>query len=121
MEIVLYNLNGVQVARIESNRMVIVEVQDALDLMADCAYQGAQRLIMKEHHFHPDFFDLKTRLAGEILQKFSNYRIRLAIVGHFNNHASKSMQDFIRESNRLGQVSFVQSDDEAYEKLTQYH
>ena len=38
-------------------------------------------MIIHEKNITPEFFDLKNRMAGEILQKFSNYRIRLAIVG----------------------------------------
>ena len=41
-----------------------------------------------------EFFDLKQN-GGEILQKFSNYRIGLAIIGDFSKHESKSMKDFI--------------------------
>ena len=39
-------------------------------------------------------------MAGEILQKFSNYRVRLAIVGDFTPYSSKSIKDFIYESNK---------------------
>ncbi|MCK7528774.1 MAG: DUF4180 domain-containing protein [Ignavibacteriales bacterium] len=35
--------------------------------------------------FISDFFDLKTGIAGEILQKFSTYNVRLAILGDFQN------------------------------------
>jgi len=31
-----------------------------------------------------DFFDLSTGLAGEILQKFVNYHVKIAIVGDFS-------------------------------------
>lgn len=37
-------------------------------------------LILDEKDLSPDFFDLRTGLAGEVLQKFTNYRARLAIV-----------------------------------------
>jgi len=67
---------------------------------------------------HRDFFDLKTGLAGEILQKFSNYRVKLAIVGDFEEVKSKSLRDFIRESNRGRTVNFVNSVEEAVERLT---
>jgi hypothetical protein len=60
---------------------------------------------------------LKTGIAGEILQKFSNYRVDLAIIGNLNNHQSKSMKDFIFESNKFGQINFVESKSEALDKL----
>ncbi|HUQ10545.1 MAG TPA: DUF4180 domain-containing protein [Steroidobacteraceae bacterium] len=37
-------------------------------------------LLIDEAELGPDFFDLRTGLAGEVLQKFTNYRVRLAIV-----------------------------------------
>jgi hypothetical protein len=37
-------------------------------------------LLLNESQLAADFFDLRTGLAGEVLQKFTNYRVRLAIV-----------------------------------------
>ncbi|QRX65011.1 DUF4180 domain-containing protein [Dysgonomonadaceae bacterium zrk40] len=54
-----------------------------------------------------DFFDLKSGIAGEILQMFSNYRTRLAIVGDFSKFSRKSMKDLIFESNNGGNINFV--------------
>lgn len=52
-------------------------------------------------------FSLKTRLAGNILQKFSNYRVHLAIIGDYSEIKSKSLKDFIYESNKSKRVLFV--------------
>lgn len=64
------------------------------------------------------FFDLKTGLAGDILQKFSNYNIKLAILGNFKNEQSKSLNDFIYESNKTGRINFVETFDEAVNSLS---
>jgi hypothetical protein len=37
-------------------------------------------LVLDERDMAPEFFDLRTGFAGELLQKFVNYRARLAIV-----------------------------------------
>jgi hypothetical protein len=37
-------------------------------------------LILDETQLSAGFFDLRTGLAGEVLQKFTNYRARLAII-----------------------------------------
>ncbi len=73
MNIIIDGGNGAGLAQVHSDEMVITSVQDALDLMANCGYQGANRIIVHERHLTPAFFDLKTGVAGEILQKFSNY------------------------------------------------
>jgi len=67
---------------------------------------------------NPDFFDLKTGFAGEILQKFSNYKVKLAIIGDFSSFTSKSLRDFILESNKHGHINFVSTIDEARVRLS---
>ena len=117
MNIEISQINGVSIAEVISDDILIKETQDALDLMADCGYQGARKLIINEKNITPDFFDLKTGIAGEILQKFSNYQVQLAIVGDFSKYSSKSLKDFIFESNKHGRVNFLSSTEEAKEKL----
>jgi hypothetical protein len=114
----IIEFEGITIAVIQEDQVVIGEVQDALDLMADARYQGADTLILHEKNLHPDFFDLKTRLAGEILQKFSNYRMKLAIVGDFSQFRSKSLKDFITESNRTGRIFFIRSAEQAMNLLS---
>jgi len=92
--------------------------QDMLDIMADSGYGGCNNIIVHKQVLHKDFFDLKTGLAGEILQKFSNYRMKLAIVGDISHLKSKSLRDFIRESNSRGTICFVNTLDEALNRLS---
>jgi hypothetical protein len=42
----------------------------------------------------------------------------LAIVGDFTKFQSKSLKDFIRESNRGNRIFFVENTDSALKKLT---
>lgn len=113
----LIEYKGTKIAEIQSGAVVIASVQDALDLMADCGYQGASRILVREEHIAPEFFDLSSGLAGEILQKFSNYRVNIAIVGDFSGYSGKSFRDFIRESNRMKRINFVASMEEARDVL----
>jgi len=120
MKIEIIKLKRVGIAEIKSGRVEIRKVQDVLDLMADCDYQGARKIILHEKNIIADFFDLKTGLAGEILQKFSNYFVELAIVGDFSKYSSQSLQDFIYESNKVGRINFVSSVEEAIEALLKH-
>ncbi|ROI06948.1 DUF4180 domain-containing protein [Chryseobacterium sp. G0240] len=113
-----HTINGVTIAEIISDTIVIESVQDGLDLMGDVYYQGFDKVIMYEENITPDFFDLKTKIAGEILQKFSNYRIGLTIVGDFSKYESKSMKDFIFESNKTQHINFVTMLEEALENFS---
>jgi len=107
-----------EIAEIIADNLVIKHVEDGLDLIGNIYYQGFDKVILYEKNITSDFFDLSTKMAGEILQKFSNYRIQLAIVGNFEAHQSKSMKDFIFESNKLGQINFVNSRSEAIDVLS---
>ena len=91
--------------------------QDVLDAIADLCYQECDRFIFYKENFPEDFYDLRTGLAGDILQKMSTYYIKLAIVGDFSGYTSKSLKAFIYESNRGKQNFFVASEEEAMKAL----
>lgn len=106
------------IAELSDNTFIINETQDVLDLLAMPEIDGCSRFIIREENLAPGFFSLPTGLAGEVLQKISNYRARLAIIGDFSKFTSKNMNDFIRESNRTGRVLFLQSLEEAILRLS---
>lgn len=117
MVIKSHNIKNIKVAEVLSDEVIIQSVQDGLDLMGDIYYQGFDKVMIYEKDITPDFFDLKTKIAGEILQKFSNYRIGLAIIGDFSKYESKSMKDFIYESNKTGHVNFLETLEDALENF----
>ena len=118
MDINLISVNDYYIAEIVSDIIEINTAQDALDILANCAYQDARRIVMYQENISDSFFDLKTTLAGDILQKFSNYNVKLAIVGDFSKYSSNSLRDFIYESNKAGRISFVATRDEAIDALS---
>lgn len=93
--------------------------QDALDVIGDAGYlyPGAP-LVFDKSEFCEAFFDLKTRLLGEVLQKFVNYGVRAAIVGDFSVYSSRSLRDFLYESNRGGVLYFAKDMAEAVSALS---
>ncbi|WP_031526537.1 DUF4180 domain-containing protein [Dyadobacter crusticola] len=117
MTITSHAVNAVQIAEVTSDKLIIETAEDGLDLLGSLYYQGFDSMIIHEENITPAFFDLKTGIAGEILQKFSNYRMRLAIVGDFKKYSGKSMRDFISESNRTGRINFLGSVEEALARL----
>lgn len=118
MQIETRLVNEVKIAEVVSDELIIRTPQDGLDLLGNIYYEGFDRVILLQRHITPDFFDLKTGIAGEILQKFSNYRIRLAVVGDFSVFSSESLRDFISESNRNRGVNFVSTISEALRILS---
>lgn len=107
-----------KIAEIATDTIVINSAEDGLDLLGNLYYQNFDRIIIYEANINPEFFNLKNGIAGEILQKFSNYRVRLAIVGDFTKFPGRSLKDFIYESNKIGQINFVNSLSEAIIKLS---
>ncbi len=119
MKIIDHSILSVKIAEIISDEMIIGSAEDGLDLLGNIYYQGFDKVIMYEKNITPDFFDLKTRIAGEILQKFSNYRMGLAIVGDFSSYESKSIRDFIFESNKTKHINFAETIEDALKRLSE--
>jgi Domain of unknown function (DUF4180) len=118
MEFLVYTLNNEKVVEIISDAIVITELQDAIDLIGDCYYHETNKIIIHRENITPRFFDLSTKLAGDILQKISNYNFKLAIIGDFTGVKSKSLHDFILESNKGNRVFFLNDLAIALDKLT---
>lgn len=108
MRIETHRIGQAKVAEIQAEGLVLTSVEDGLSLLGDLYYQGFDKIILYEENIVPEFFDLKTKLAGEVLQKFVQYRMPLAVVGDFSKYTSKSLRDFIYECNQGRQVNFVQ-------------
>jgi hypothetical protein len=115
--LIFHNIENIEIAELTDRMFVLSDVQDVLDLMGDCGVNSCNRMIIREENLTPDFFRLHTGLAGEILQKFSTYSFKLAIVGDFSKYSSKSLQDFIRESNKGNRIFFTATFDDAVRKL----
>ena len=118
MNIETHIINDTKIAEVVSANVLIKSAEDGLDLLGNIYYQGFDKMIIHEKNLTPDFFDLKNGLAGEVLQKFSNYRIRLAIVGDFSSYSGKSIKDFIYESNNARLINFVPSVEQALTALS---
>lgn len=107
MQIKTHHKNSSKIAEILSERVVLTSVDDALDLIANLSYQGFTQIIIHEKNISTDFFDLKTKIAGDILQKFTQYQMPLVVVEDFSKYESKSPNDFIFESNKGKQINFI--------------
>ena len=114
---IIHETARLKIAEATSDDVVLTETQDALDLMAEAGVRGARHLILHRRQIAPAFFDLKSGLAGEVLQKFSNYDVRLAVVGDLSDLTSDSLRAFVKESNRGGRLFFLNDREEAVARL----
>jgi hypothetical protein len=92
---------------------------DPSGILAGCIESGARAVLMDEDVAPADFFDLSTRMAGELLHGLGKYGIRLAVVIPDVSVHSPAFQDFAREANRRGDYRFFASRGEAVEWLGQ--
>lgn len=92
---------------------------DALDLIGNASYQGAQWVVVPAERFDEGFFRLRTRIAGDIIQKFVQYRMGLVVLGDISRHteASSALRDFVRECDRGRQTWFLADLEELRERL----
>lgn len=118
MKIETHTINDIKVAEIITDEIILKTTEDGLDLLGNLYYQGFDRIIMHEKNIIPDFFDLKTKIAGNILQKFTQYKMPLSIIGNFSKFNSRSLNEFIFESNKGKQINFFSTQPEAIKALT---
>lgn len=111
--------NNITCAVINSAEKIFTDAQSALDLLMTAKYDaGTKNIVIDKRLIVEDFFILSTGLAGEILQKYTNYGGRIAIYGDYSRYTSKPLKDFIYESNKGKNVFFVSTMEEALEMLT---
>lgn len=119
MKVNVIKKNNIDIAVISHDELLITDVQSALDIIATVRYEtGCDHMILSKDAVSKEFFDLSTKLAGDVLQKFVNYQMKVAIVGDFSAYSSKSLKDFITESNKGNAIFFMPSEKEAIEKLS---
>jgi hypothetical protein len=118
MIIITHHIQHKKIAEIGDNQVILRNEDDGIQLVGEIYYAGYDALIIYEHQLTPDFFELKNGLAGAILQKFTNYKIQLAIIGNFSAIQSNSLRDFISESNKRKHINFVESLSDTLELFT---
>mgnify|MGYP000984410777 CR=1 FL=1 len=120
MEIKTTVVNGKIIASVKGEGKLLRDVSSALDLMADVRYTAdCDRVALPKSSVADEFFVLSTKLAGDILQKFINYQMKLAIYGDFSAYTSKPLRDFIYESNNGRDIFFVLTEEEAIKRLAE--
>jgi hypothetical protein len=99
--------------RVEKNGQNYVEVlpdawrvkseAEALDLIAACGEHHTHRLLLHAASLPEDFYNLRSGLAGAVLQKFSNYRLRVAAIIPDEQAAQGRFGEMVLEANRGSQ------------------
>ncbi|MGI5907588.1 MAG: DUF4180 domain-containing protein [Christensenellales bacterium] len=108
MNVTVHEKANSKVAVVHAEGVLLNEVGDALDMMAAVRHgHDCDKMVVNRANIAEAFFDLRTGIAGEILQKYTNYRMKPAVVGDFSGYGSKALRDLIYESNNRNQVFFL--------------
>ena len=117
MHLILHENSSGTTAEAVSDSLLIQSEQDALRLLEELFAAGASGVILHQENLAVEFFQLRTGLAGAVLQKLVQYEMRVAIVGDFSQYTSDALKAFIYESNRGRQVFFLESVEQALQKF----
>jgi len=114
-----YELHGVCILECAAEGALLRSDRDAVDVIARAWEHRAKLVVIPAERLGEDFFRLRTRIAGEIVQKFVTYRVRVAIIGDISRRVSESsaLRDFVVEANRGDDVWFVASLNELDQRL----
>ncbi|MBU2485851.1 MAG: DUF4180 domain-containing protein [Alphaproteobacteria bacterium] len=93
---------------------LLASEQAALDLMGETYGSDCDMLVVPVARLPDAFFRLSTGLAGAVMQKFSNYGLRVGFVGDISAHLGRSapLRDFVGETNRHGHIVFAKNETE---------
>lgn len=75
------------------------ERTDAADLIARCIERDVNAVLVAESALPAGFFELRSGVAGDLVQKLVNYGIRMAIVVPDLGTRSERFREFAREAN----------------------
>lgn len=94
-----------------TSNIILKDVQSILDLIGKI-YPN-KKIIISQNNLVPEFFDLSSGLAGEILQKISNYNLTVAFIVDLNSIKSEKFKEMVNEANFRSDFRFFDSKIEA--------
>lgn len=91
---------------------------DSLDAVAFCGENDAPRLLLRADDLPDAFYQLRTGLAGALMLKFTNYRVRVALLLPAEQANQGRFGEMVSEINRGNQFRVFQAEQEALVWLT---
>jgi hypothetical protein len=116
---VVEELHGLTVLVCAPDGPVLRDDRDAVDLIGEALGRGVELVLLPVPRLADEFFTLSTGIAGAIIQKFVNYRLRLAVIGDISAHLARSaaLRDLVRETNRGRQLWLLPTREELEQRL----
>ncbi|NEI68540.1 DUF4180 domain-containing protein [Rhizobium lusitanum] len=98
---------------------LLASERDVNDWISAAWDADAKLVVVPTSRLNEEFFQLSTRIAGAIIQKFVNYRSQLVILGDISQWVagSNALRDFVYESNKGREVWFLPDMDALAQRL----
>ena len=95
-------------------------VNDIASVMGS-AFENGGAVLLTEAELGPEFFELRSRLAGELFQKMMNYSLRLALVVEEPQRYGERFAELVYEHRSHGNIRFFRDREQAEQWLAQNH
>lgn len=107
------------ILRLSADGPALGDGPEILDVIGDAFGLRAEVVVVPVERLDPDFFRLRTGVAGAIVQKFANYRLRLVVLGEgpATGESTGPVEDWMREANRGRELWFVPDEESLRERL----
>ena len=104
----LEQLGSTSILRIETQGPAL-DANALRDLVGDALGHQSEWIAIPVQRLSPDFFELRSGMAGQWLQMLVNYRLRFAVLGDVSAYRaqSESLDAWITECNRGHNGCFV--------------
>lgn len=92
------------------------------DLIGHALGESVDWLVLPVERLPEGFLNLRSGIAGAALQKFVNYRLRVAIIGRIEAELSEShaLRSFVHEANRGTDCWFLDTMEEFETRLSAF-
>lgn len=110
---------GLRLLLIPAEGPALLRAEEADEFLSEAWGRDADLILIPASRLGDGFFRLETGFAGAMLQKFVNYRMRVAVLGDFApwTAQSRALRDFIHECNKGEEVWLLASQAELEARL----
>jgi hypothetical protein len=116
----LIELAGMPCLVVDADGPLVRDADGARGLIEEGMEQRARLIAVPVARLDASFFQLRSGLAGDVLQKMVNYGFKFAVLGDVSAYvaASDALRDFVVECNRGNSVFFVDDADALERRLS---
>jgi len=91
---------------------IIKSMDELNDVLGNCYYNRIEKILIGENNLEEAFFDLKTKVAGELLQKLILYQFKVAFVISPGKNKGR-FSEMVLETNKGNRINFFYDFNEA--------